>query len=686
MQRRKMAVFGGALLVACGTLAGSGGTATGAAHPAEAGPQNGRIFFSTGFLFPNPDPAGTTPQVYSVLPDGSDLRQLTHVRHSAAAGAPSASPDGSTVAYVSNVSGDFAVWLMDADGRHQHELLHTQGTDYFTPSWSPDGSRLLMTSCDNTIPGEPDCPLASVGADGTGLTTLVSNHRVNYSASYSPDGRKIQFSSDQRGLVGAVWIARADGSHQRRLTDPDLDASVAAWSPDGQRLVFGDNCCRPNSNVYTIDVSGQDLQQLTHVRFGRGDATFPAYSPDGQFIVFASSLSDPDGLDLWVMGSDGSHPHAIESSVPLVVQSSWGAVPGSAVAARSTGVPRPAPGPAPTRYAAAPATTPVAAPDGRIAVADLATGVVDTVNPDGSALVQVTTPDEGFVFHATWTPDGSHLVVAAFGADEELRLYEVAADGSDWHLLVPDDPGFADFGPKVTPDGQSVLFVRCRPEPPGGCAIAAAGIDGTGRHLVTDYSKPRQDASESFFAISPDGSRLAYGEEGLGGIADQVYVSDIDGQDAQAVTEPGLEAMPTDWSSDGGSVLVTSAWRHVGSEIFAVPAGGGAASRVVGTTYPRSAFFPDQSPSGGSLAFLTDGDQTRLQGLLYVAASDGSGQRLIDIGSDQANYPQWGTAALLPASAATPVAERAPRLSPPELWQVRSLVPSGLKDVLLPQN
>ena len=152
------------------------------------------------------------------------------------------------------------------------------------------------------------------------------------------------------------------------------------------------------------------------------------------------------------------------------------------------------------------------------------------------------------------------------------------------------------------------------------------------------------------------------------------------------MSAPALEAMPSDWTADGRSVLVTTAWRHVGSEIFAVRATGGKPKRVVGTTYPRSVFFPDQSPSGRSLTYLTDGDQTRLQGLLYVAAADGSGQQLIDIGSNQANYPQWGTAPLLPAMAATPLAKRAPAAPRREVRQVRALLPSALRDVLLPRR
>ena len=77
--------------------------------------------------------------------------------------------------------------------------------------------------------------------------------------------------------------------------------------------MFGDNCCRPNSNVYTIGVNGGNLRKLTHVPFGDGDANFPAYSPDGKSIVFSRG-DDADGGDLWVMRSDGSHQHAVESS------------------------------------------------------------------------------------------------------------------------------------------------------------------------------------------------------------------------------------------------------------------------------------------------------------------------------------------------------------------------------------
>src|SRR4051812_30500207 len=150
MSRRTTTLLA-ALVMVCGASAAAAPT-TAYGRPAghqvssdrAPGPRNGRIFFSTGFLFPNPDPAAAIPQVYSVRPDGSGLRALTHVPDDAMAGDPSASPDGRTVAYVSNEDGDFALRTMTRGGRHQQTILATSGVDYFTPNWAPNGNRLVV--------------------------------------------------------------------------------------------------------------------------------------------------------------------------------------------------------------------------------------------------------------------------------------------------------------------------------------------------------------------------------------------------------------------------------------------------------------------------------------------------------------------------------------------------------------
>ncbi len=331
------------LATVCGaTVAGGSVTAaaTGTGHHAgraaareSVGPRNGRIFFATGFAVPPfPDTSGNW-QIYSMRKDGSDIRQLTHVPDTSVAGDPSVSPDGRTVAYVSNESGQFGVWLMDTNGRNQRQVLSSPNRDYLTPGWSPNGQRLVVAACHVRSGGFEDfCDLVTVRDDGSHARTIVHDHRYDYYGRYSPGGKWIAFGSDRHGFEGAIWVVRASGGRPRRVTEPRLEAFIPSWSPDGHRLIFTDNCCQIHSNVYTIRPDGTDLTKLTRVRVGH-DAAFASYSPDGRRIVLVSSVRRRVGsaaLDVFTMRADGSQLHRIESTHQPVFLCSWGRAPESA--------------------------------------------------------------------------------------------------------------------------------------------------------------------------------------------------------------------------------------------------------------------------------------------------------------------------------------------------------------------
>src|SRR3954469_19169273 len=179
--------------------------------------RQGLIAFSSGFILNDPDVENPS-QVYTVRPDGSQLRQLTHVPDGKHAGAPDISSNGAKIAYVSDVGGNFAVWAMNTDGTHQHRLFGRDGYDYLQPNWSPDGKRLLVTRC-HQIAFLTPCDIVLTDPDGSPQRVLIGGGRVTGDAKFSPDGKWIAFDSDRGGFIDSVWVMRLEGGKPVRVTD-----------------------------------------------------------------------------------------------------------------------------------------------------------------------------------------------------------------------------------------------------------------------------------------------------------------------------------------------------------------------------------------------------------------------------------------------------------------------------------
>jgi Tol biopolymer transport system component len=294
---------------------------------------NGRIAFSQGGPVPpvggeSGDPSEHS-QVFTIDPGGGGLAQLTHVASDQRAGAPDWSPDGQRIVYESNESGSFEIWSMDSNGDNQTQLTNESvGFEDFLPSWSPNGKRILFSHC-----GEPFgpgfiayCDIDVMNANGGGVKTLLSaGHWVNIRAEYSPDGNRIAFSSDRGGLQSAVWVMKADGSEPHRLTPPRLRAVWPDWAPSGKRILFGDNCCIPHSNLWKVKPNGGGLRQVTHVP-SRLDANFASFSPNGRRIAlfFTKGCMNSPCRHFYIFHADGSHHHKVATGKPDTFLTDWG--------------------------------------------------------------------------------------------------------------------------------------------------------------------------------------------------------------------------------------------------------------------------------------------------------------------------------------------------------------------------
>src|SRR4051794_30657329 len=168
--------------------------------------------------------------------------------------------------------------------------------------------------------------------------------------------------------------------------------------------------------------------------------------------------------------------------------------------------------------AAATGRSGIAGTDGRIVYVNGDTLQLETSNPDGTAVQQVTHVD-GAAQQPVWLPDASRIVFAS-----DLRgsfgIFSIKPDGTGLRTVLH-EKRFNDFTPAVTPDGRRALFGRCRPDPPGGCALFSVRLDGTGLTALTSYDPSSADFWPD---VSPDGRRVAFTRFGAGGITVQTWV------------------------------------------------------------------------------------------------------------------------------------------------------------------
>jgi Tol biopolymer transport system component len=233
------------------------------------------------------------------------------------------------------------IWTMAADGSHQTRLLPARGdgVDYSLPVWSPDGSQIAYTTwankdglLQNIKVADQSASIWTMARDGTNQTArVVVAGAEAWIPAWSPDGTWLMYtltptstsSSAQAqpqpngppGQVGppsgtntgsSIWIARADGTGApRRLTPEGVDATAAAWSPDGTRIAFAVGSGAVQSiHVATVTDTGLTNDQVVSSETGHNWA--PSWSADGGSIAYVSDASGND--DIWVVGADGGAP------------------------------------------------------------------------------------------------------------------------------------------------------------------------------------------------------------------------------------------------------------------------------------------------------------------------------------------------------------------------------------------
>ncbi len=284
-----------------------------------------------------------TWQLYTINPDGSDIRQITNLPPTKLElWTPAFSPDGRRILFAHDTAknpcsagmfpatGCVDLYVINADGSGLIRL--TDDGLSWLGKWSPDGTSITFGHI-SPLTNEVIVATMKIATSGE-ATELTNKFWLSFLPVYTPDGNRIAFGSQLDGLVSAVWVMNPDGSDKDRLTPAPLEGVPSDVSPDGRRILVVDHENTPiPSSIYVMALNGSDLRRLT--RPGNSTDLQAGYSPDGKKIVFVSNrLSSDSSLDLFTMNADGSNITRIASGLTVggcpdenCVGPSWGPKP-----------------------------------------------------------------------------------------------------------------------------------------------------------------------------------------------------------------------------------------------------------------------------------------------------------------------------------------------------------------------
>lgn len=263
--------------------------------------------------------------MWLVRPDGSD-------DHEVALGIPGEhhhpdwSPDGTRLVVTSRTERD-VLYQLDIETDAGSVLFECVddcvGDD--EAAWSPDGNRIVFVRAMEPFIGDaPSCALF-VGDVASGAVEQIGETRSCYDREtfphWSPDGSQLVY---YRGVyqgaaieTTAVYAFDVASGIETKLTDDALMGGDADWSRDGEWILFStyplrDFQCCGVSNLYRIRPDGTGLEQLTPYDTADLRATQPRYTPDGNSIVF-TAVTVSSRLP-WVIPADGGEPIGVVGS------------------------------------------------------------------------------------------------------------------------------------------------------------------------------------------------------------------------------------------------------------------------------------------------------------------------------------------------------------------------------------
>jgi eukaryotic-like serine/threonine-protein kinase len=163
------------------------------------------------------------------------------------------------------------------------------------PSYSPDGKSVLFSS---NRSGNLD--IWRVSAISGAVRRITDDLGADWDPAFLPDGRNIVWTSNRSGNM-EIWTAAVDGSGVRQLSRDGVGAENPVPTPDGQWVLYIASNTSPRMGLWKVRTNGKDAQQLLS-----GDIGFAEVSPDGEHVLYLTNWQSDRPLLRVIRLRDGS--------------------------------------------------------------------------------------------------------------------------------------------------------------------------------------------------------------------------------------------------------------------------------------------------------------------------------------------------------------------------------------------
>jgi len=514
---------------------------------------------------------------------------------------PAFSPDGSSIAYSSDRSGSFEIYIKQFAPGSREIQITADGEQNLQPAWSPDGKMIAYHSRHRG----GIWLVAALGGAAKQLTESGSR------PAWSRDGRMIAFQSYglpdlSQAAFGSMppstlWVMPASGGTPKQITQlgqPPGGHGAPTWSPDGKRIVFVSNDIGL-SQIWSVAPDGSGLQS-----FGEEGGNYydPVYSPDGQYIYLSIASGN---FRLWKMR----------------VSPKTGLPEGERLEVANTGAML-------TRHM-------TVSPDGkRVAYSAMTmsnnigsiTLAPRSLTPSGPPVLLTQDTTYRKLMHI-FSPDGKQIAFNVWRQGADTEVWVMDADGKNSRPLIPEPARLLGW----LPEGNRLVF-GSRGQ------VWSADLKSGKQTLLAGYKEASEEyrGIGGFGRLSPDGRRIAFNSREGGAI--NVWVAQFGSSPAKQLTfDREMMGFPS-WSNDG-RFLALEIKRGDNTHVAVMPSDGGTPTQL--TFEPGQNWPGTWSPDNDKIAFA--GFRDGVWNIWYVSR-DGKTQKQVTHYTKPnlyVRYPAW---------------------------------------------